>query len=85
MRKSLLLAWIVLLLSAPFFAFSQTRQITGTVNDENGAPLPSVSVVQKGTTNGTVTGESGTFVIAVSGANPVLLFSYSGRQTRELA
>jgi TonB-linked SusC/RagA family outer membrane protein len=85
MRKSLLLAWIVVLLSAPFFAFSQNRQITGTVTDENGAPLPSVSVVQKGTNNGTVTGESGTFTLTITGASPVLVFSYAGRQSQEVA
>ncbi|HZH67258.1 MAG TPA: SusC/RagA family TonB-linked outer membrane protein, partial [Flavisolibacter sp.] len=77
------LAWIVVLLSAPFFAFSQNRQITGTVTDENGAPLPSVSVVQKGTNNGTLTGESGTFTLTVTGARPVLVFSYSGRKSQE--
>jgi len=73
------------LLSAPFFAFSQNRQITGTVTDENGAPLPSVSVVQKGTNNGTVTGESGTFTLTITGASPVLVFSYAGRQSQEVA
>ncbi|HEV8286047.1 MAG TPA: SusC/RagA family TonB-linked outer membrane protein [Chitinophagaceae bacterium] len=85
MKKSLLLAWIILSLSMPFFAFGQTRQITGTVSDELGAPLSLVSVLQKGTTNGTTTNERGEFTITVSGASPVLVFSYAGRQAREIA
>jgi len=85
MKKSLLLAWIILSLSMPFFAFGQTRQITGMVSDEVGAPLPFVSVVQKGTQNGTSTDEKGTFAITVSGANPILVFSYAGRQTQEIS
>src|SRR5262249_4477116 len=42
--------------------------ITGTVRDENGNPLASVSVLVKGTSRGTTTGTDGTFTIdAVAG------------------
>ena len=82
MKKSLLLAWIIL--SIPLFVFSQSRQITGTVSDENGNPLGGVSVVQKGTNNGTVTSDRGSFSLTVSGGTPTLVFSYTGRQTQEL-
>ncbi|HEY0732714.1 MAG TPA: SusC/RagA family TonB-linked outer membrane protein, partial [Chitinophagaceae bacterium] len=37
-----------------------------------------------GTTTGTVTNEAGVFNITVTGASPVLVFSYAGRETREL-
>ena len=84
MRKSLFYAWMMLLILVPFMAFSQTRQLTGTVSDERGAPLGGVSVVQKGTTTGIVTNEAGVFNITVTGASPVLVFSYAGRETREL-
>src|SRR5215208_2160055 len=84
MRKSMLGAWVMLFISMPFFAFSQSRQISGRVSDERGAPLPSVSVLQKGTANGTITNELGAFVITVSGSNPVLVFSYAGRQSQEV-
>ncbi len=83
MKKSLLLAWMIL--SIPLLVFSQSRQITGTVTDENGNPLPGVSVLQKGTNNGTVTSERGSFMISVSGTAPTLVFSYTGRQAQELA
>ena len=35
--------------------FAQGRQISGTVTDENGQPLPGVSIMVKGTTEGTIT------------------------------
>lgn len=84
MRKLLLFAWCVLFIAMPMLVFSQTRQITGTVTDEKGAPLPLVSVLQKGTQNGTSTDEKGSFSIMVTGANPVLVFSYANRETQEV-
>src|SRR5215213_1709583 len=84
MRKSMLGAWIMLFISMPFFAFSQSRQISGIVSDEQGFPLPFVSVVQKGTDKGYTTNERGEFTITVTGANPVLVFSHAGRQAQEI-
>jgi TonB-linked SusC/RagA family outer membrane protein len=85
MKKSLLLAWLIIFISVPTLAFSQSRQVTGTVTDEYGETLPAVSVVQKGTQNGTTTDSKGFFSITVTGTNPVLVFSFAGRQTREVA
>lgn len=85
MKKSLLIAWCILFISMPILVFSQTRQITGTVTDEKGAPLPFVSVLQKGALNGTTTDEKGSFSIMVTGSNPTLVFSYAGRQSQEVA
>jgi TonB-linked SusC/RagA family outer membrane protein len=84
MKKSLLYAWCALFIAMPILVFSQSRQIAGTVTDEKGEPLASVSVLQKGTTNGTSTDEKGVFTITVTGVNPVLVFSYSGMQTQEV-
>lgn len=83
MRKAaLFLATLLFLL--PHICFSQTRQITGTVTDENGIPLPSVSVVARGTNSGTTTNETGSFTLTVSGVNPILVFSYAGREAQEV-
>ena len=82
MRKSLLLAWMIL--SIPLLVFCQSRQVTGTVTDDKGDPLPNVSVLQKGTNSGVVTDSKGNFVINVSGSSPVLVFSFTGRQSEEL-
>lgn len=80
---ALLLAITVSLL--PLLSFAQNRTITGTVTDQSGAPLALVSVVEKGTTNGAATDERGQFRLTTTGARPVLVFSYTGLQTQEVA
>ncbi len=59
---------------------SQTVQltVTGTVSDANGTPLPGVSVVERGTTNGVATDFDGNYEIRVSSAASVLDFTYLG-------
>ena len=85
MKKHLLSLLSIFLLCIPFIAFGQTRQVTGSVSDESGAPLSLVSVIQKGTTNGTTTNEKGEFTISITGANPVLIFSHIDKQSQEIA
>lgn len=63
--------------------FAQTRQISGKVTDEGGAPIPGVSVLVKGTTIGTITNPDGIFSLAVPG-NEVLSFSFIGMKTVEV-
>ncbi|GHB86941.1 SusC/RagA family TonB-linked outer membrane protein [Persicitalea jodogahamensis] len=63
-------------------AFAQ-NSVRGTVTAE-GEPLPGVSVVVKGTTQGTTTDVEGKFTIAVA-PNATLVFSYVGYQTKEIA
>ncbi|MGZ5190021.1 MAG: SusC/RagA family TonB-linked outer membrane protein, partial [Flavisolibacter sp.] len=84
MKKLLLLAWLIMLITSPLLVFSQTRQVSGIVSDENQNPLSLVSVLQKGTNTGTITDERGAFSLTVSGANPVLVFSFAGRITQEV-
>lgn len=63
MRKIVtLLSGMLLLLCT---AFAQTKEVTGTVTDDAGAPLPGVSVLVKGTKTGTTTDASGKFAIQV--------------------
>lgn len=57
--------------------------VKGTVKDTNGAPIPGVSVVEKGTANGTAADFDGNYSISVA-ANAVLVFSALGFQTKEL-
>jgi len=64
-------------------ASPQTR-ITGTVTSgEDGSALPGVSILEKGTTNGTVTGVDGTYTIT-TGENAILVFSFVGFTTQEV-
>jgi TonB-linked SusC/RagA family outer membrane protein len=75
MKKKMLLAWMIIFISMPLLVFSQTRQITGTVKNSTGEVVPSASVQQKGTRNGTIADANGRFTISVTGANPVLIIS----------
>jgi TonB-dependent SusC/RagA subfamily outer membrane receptor len=59
--------------------------VSGTVTDAAGVPLPGVNVVEKGTTNGTTTDVSGRFSLNVQGETSVLVFSFIGYATQEVA
>lgn len=58
--------------------------VNGTVKDNNGEPLIGVSVVVKGTTNGTATDVDGNFSISCN-SNDILQVSYVGFVTQEIA
>ena len=62
----------------------QQLKVTGKVMDANNEPLIGVSVLEKGTTNGTITDFDGNFVLTVS-ENAVLQISYIGYQTQEIS
>lgn len=59
--------------------------VTGRVINDKGEPLPGVSVVEKGTNNGTTTRADGTFSIEVSSTSAILTFSYVGFRNVEIA
>ena len=54
------------------------KEISGTVTDENGVGLPGVSVLIKGTTQGTVTDVDGNYLLSVPDDATTLVFSYVG-------
>jgi TonB-linked SusC/RagA family outer membrane protein len=62
---------------------SQQAKITGTVTDGNGATLPGVTVVVKGTTTGTITDFDGKYSIAAKSTD-ILVFSFVGMKTVEV-
>ena len=59
-------------------------QITGTVVDQNDEPLIGVNVLEKGTTNGTITDFDGKFTLNVS-PNSILVVSYIGYKEQQIA
>ena len=64
---------------------SNAQQIvSGKVTDASGELLAYANVLEKGTTNGTVTSEEGKYTIQVSGNDAVLIFSYVGYVTQEI-
>jgi TonB-dependent starch-binding outer membrane protein SusC len=59
--------------------------VSGTVTNAKGEALAGVSVLEKGTNNGTRTKEDGTFTFDISSPNAILVFSYVGYQSQEIA
>ncbi|MCC9167591.1 SusC/RagA family TonB-linked outer membrane protein [Pontibacter harenae] len=58
--------------------------VSGRVVDEKGEGLPGVTVVEKGTTNGTTADYEGNFTLNVSDGNGILVISYIGYQPQEV-
>lgn len=65
-------------------ANAQNVAVKGVVKDDQGLPVPSVSVVIKGTTNGVQTDANGVYSISAP-ANGTLVFTYIGFATQEIA
>lgn len=81
MKKFLLS--VAMLLMAITAALAQT--VSGTVRSAtDNQPLPGVSVIVKGTTNGTSTDFNGAYTLNVSGTDPILVFSFIGMRTTEV-
>ncbi len=61
-------------------------EVRGTVTtaEEGGGPVPYVSVVVKGTTQGAITDANGQYAITVSDLNVTLVFSYVGYERQEI-
>lgn len=60
----------------------QKQTVSGIVKDSSGEPIIGASVLEKGTTNGTITDLDGKFTLSVS-SNAVLQISYIGYKTLE--
>ncbi|MBQ7209983.1 MAG: TonB-dependent receptor plug domain-containing protein, partial [Paludibacteraceae bacterium] len=75
---------VLLLLSACALVLNAQVQVSGTVTDVNKETVIGASVLEKGTSNGTVTDFDGNFSLSVSNANAVLVVSYVGMKTQEV-
>lgn len=62
-----------------------SKKVTGKVSDSTGASLPGVSVVVKGTTNGTITDADGNYSINNVSPNAILQFSFVGMKAQEIS
>jgi len=56
----------------------QQIKVSGRVVDANNNPMIGVNVVEKGTTNGVMTGADGTYTLSVASGNSMLTFSFIG-------
>ncbi|MDR2233743.1 MAG: SusC/RagA family TonB-linked outer membrane protein [Tannerella sp.] len=84
LRKTLLTIAVTCLCALTIYA-QQGIRITGTVVDDAGEPLVGASVSVKGTTTGIITDIDGKFTVNVPNRNSVLVFSYVGFTTQEVA
>lgn len=75
---------ILVMLAFPLAAQKKSATITGRVVDENDKPLSKVSVSILGRNTGTITSDSGTFLLTVTAEKAVgLVFSFSGYRTEQ--
>ena len=80
MRKYLQLLPI-LFLSLLSFSVQAQQTVRGQVTSEAGEPIIGVTVLEEGTTSGTVTDIDGNYTLTVSGPEAVLTFSYIGLES----
>lgn len=82
--KKLLLACLLWVWLIP--AAMAQQQVSGKVTDySTGEPLPGVNILVKGTTTGTISDIDGNYSMGVSGSDAVLIFSFIGYETFEVA
>ncbi|WOK09171.1 TonB-dependent receptor [Imperialibacter roseus] len=89
--KSFLIAGLLFFISLPSQdllargnMFQAGVVVTGNVTDEEGAAMPGVNILEKGTINGTVSDVNGSYRLNVSSTNAVLVFSFVGAETKEV-
>ena len=59
-------------------------EVTGTITDEQGEPLPGVNIVIKGSTTGVITNADGKYSIYVPNKQTVLIFTFIGYISQEI-
>ncbi|MGE5427749.1 MAG: carboxypeptidase-like regulatory domain-containing protein, partial [Methylococcaceae bacterium] len=70
----------------PTIATAQAQKtVSGKVSDNTGVPLPGVSVVIKGTTNGSITDAQGNYTLQNVPSDATLTFSFVGMQSQDVA
>lgn len=81
-RQILIIAPVIVLWLQGFSALSQEINVSGVVS-AGGIGLPGVSILEKGTTQGTTTDAEGKYKIVVSTPDAVLVFSFIGYAPQE--
>ncbi|MCQ2212547.1 MAG: TonB-dependent receptor [Bacteroidaceae bacterium] len=81
--KSKIFTGLVLFLLSTVAAFAQMK-VSGTIVDEFGDPLMAATVLETGTSNGTVTDMDGNFTLTMQSSKNTLSISYVGYKTQVL-
>jgi TonB-linked SusC/RagA family outer membrane protein len=80
--------FLIVLLTSTLFSVAQAaqqqkKQLSGTVADASGEPLIGAGIIEKGTTNGTLTNINGSFSLQVE-ENAIIQVSYIGYLSQEI-
>ena len=67
------------------YSAQQIKDLSGRIVDAAGIPLPGVTIVIKGTTNGTISNDQGNYGFSNIPNGTTLVFSFVGMQTLEIA
>ncbi len=82
--KKVLLKSMLLFVAVLFAGISTAQTVSGTVTEESG-PLPGANVIVKGTQNGATTDFDGKYTLNNVASDAILVFSYVGYSTQEIA
>ncbi|MEX2569452.1 MAG: TonB-dependent receptor [Cyclobacteriaceae bacterium] len=84
--RNLIISGMLLSLICSLETIAQNeRKISGQVLDANTEPLVGATLLEKGTNNGTVSDLDGNFEFIISSENAILIVSYIGYETQEVA
>ncbi|MBO9619931.1 MAG: TonB-dependent receptor [Niabella sp.] len=85
MKKLIVLSlFISCIMTPPLFAQQQKRVVSGTVYDENIAPVKGVSIQESGANNGATTNGEGKFSIVVTTEKPTIEISHVGYLSKKI-
>lgn len=76
---------ILLCLTIGFTSMIAQVSVKGVVTDSDGEPLIGVNILEQGTVNGTITDYDGTYSLDVASSASVLVYSYTGFRSQEVA
>lgn len=84
-RSRIEIFFCLFLLCSSFSLIAQTTMNGKVLSGSDSMPLPGASVLEKGTTNGTQTDFDGKFTLEVSNESSIIVVSYVGFKTKEVA
>ena len=79
------LAPLLLIIALASPAIAQNTTVKGKVTDNAGNAIPGVNIIVKGSTTGVTTDADGTYALEVPSDDAVLVFSFIGFETAEVA
>jgi len=83
-KKMILLLFVMSIVITVGLRAQSSRGISGNVTNGEGITMPGVTILEKGTTNGTVTDVDGNYSFTVSENAVTLVFSFVGMETKEI-